>query len=72
MTSRLSKGEVTADVTAPKEPPKRMLIRARVPDGWKVKSASVNGKAVPVDTTGAADITGFSGKYSVEFRVQKG
>jgi len=72
MTSRLSRGEVTADVTAPKEPPKRMLIRARVPDGWKVKSASVNGKALPVDTTGAADITGFSGKFSVAFRVQKG
>ncbi len=72
VTSRLESGEVTAEVTAPKEPPKRMLIRARVPDGWKVKSASVGGKPLVLDSTGAADITGMTGGFTIRFEVRKG
>lgn len=69
MTSRLSKGEVIAEVTAPKESPKRMLIRARVPEGWQVRSASAGGKALAVDSTGAADITGMTGEFTVRFEA---
>jgi len=71
MTSRLRKGEVTADVTAPKESPKKMLLRARLPEGWKVKSASVGGKSLPVDPTGAADLTGVTGRFTIKFGVAR-
>ncbi len=71
MTSRLDKGEVTAEVSAPRESPQKMLIRARVPDGWRVKSASAGGKPVPVDSTGAADITGMTGRFEIRFEVAR-
>lgn len=71
MTSHLKKDEVTADVTAPKESPKKMLLRARAPDGWKVESASVGGRSLPVDPTGSVDITGMAGKFTIKFGVVK-
>ncbi len=71
MNSHLKQGEVVAEVSAPERAPGKMLIRARVPDGWKVVSAVCGGKKLAVDKTGAADITGMSGKFSVRFMVGK-
>lgn len=69
VTSHLKKGEVTADVAAAKESPKKMLLRAHLPEGWKVKSASVGGKPLPVDASGSVDITGMAGRFKVNFEV---
>ncbi|MDH7480655.1 MAG: hypothetical protein QHH26_01605 [Armatimonadota bacterium] len=69
MTSYLSKGEVVAEVTAPPEPPKHMLIRCRLPDGWKVVSAKVGNRSLDVDGQGTVDITGLKGKFSVSFKA---
>jgi hypothetical protein len=79
MTSHLKKGEIIADVTAPlglsssksQHAPDKMLIRARVPDGWKVISARTGDKTLPVDAKGTADITGVQGKFRLLFKVQR-
>jgi len=69
MRSRLGKGLVVADVAAPPRAPARMLIRARVPRGWRVISARADGKLLPVDNTGVADVTSMRGKFRVSFTV---
>ena len=71
MTSRLKQGEVTADVSVPMDFSKKILVRARVPEGWKVVSAKAGGKTLAVDAKGTADLTGVSGKSRVTFGVRK-
>jgi hypothetical protein len=71
MTSHLKKGEIIAEVTAPPRSPAKMLLRARVPDGWKVISAKIGDKPLAVDSKGTADITGTKGKFKVLFTVQR-
>jgi hypothetical protein len=68
LQSDLRNGNVVAEVDLPqRNEPKRTLLRARVPDGWKVTSATANGKTLTVDDTGAADLTGLKGKATVVF-----
>ena len=71
MTSHLKKGEVVAEVSAPERAPEKMLLRARVPQGWKVVSAKAGNRKLAVDKTGAVDITGMTGKFSVAFGVSR-
>lgn len=66
--SRLSEGEVRVDVTPPPRAPARALLRARLPGGWRVLSAEA-GVPLPVDATGAVDITRFRAPFRVSFRV---
>ena len=70
MRSNLKKGEVIADVSAPSRAPKHFLLRARLPQGWKVTSTTVGAKKLPVDPTGAVDLTGLTGKFTVRFEVR--
>ena len=70
--SKLSKGEVIAEVDLPKRnQPKQILLRARVPDGWKVISASAGNNKLQVDEKGSVDLTKLKGKVSVRFQVNK-
>jgi len=69
MRSELKKGEVIAEVTAPPRPCPKMLLRARVPEGWKITTASVKGSTLPVDANGAVDVTGRTGKFVISFKV---
>lgn len=71
MCSALKKGTVTADVTAPRLTPRHMLLRARVPTGWKVTGASIEGKALKVDSRGTVDLTGRTGKLPIVFTVKR-
>jgi hypothetical protein len=71
MTSHLRKGEIIAEVTAPPRSPAKMLLRARVPDGWKVISARTGDTSLPVDSKGTVDITGMKGTFKVLFTVQR-
>lgn len=71
MQSHLSTGEITAEVMAPERTPARMLLRARVPDGWKVISAKSGDRTLPVDKSGAVDISGMKGKFMVQFQTGK-
>jgi hypothetical protein len=68
--SRLGAGEVVATVELPgRQIPSRILLRARVPEGWTVRSAEVSGRSLPVDARGTVDLSGFSGHQRVRFTV---
>ncbi len=71
MISHLNEGFVTAEVALPeRNAPAKVLLRARVPDGWKVVSATAADK-LTVDEKGTADLTFLQGKQSIRFAVQK-
>jgi hypothetical protein len=71
--SKLSEGKVLAQVELPKRnQPKQILMRVRVPDGWKVISARMTaGIQTKVDELGTVDLTGFRGKVDLEFGIKK-
>ena len=73
LQSKLSAGEVVADVILPtRNPPQKTLLRARVPDGWKVMSAQLAaGQSLAVDAHGTVDLTGRTGAVKVVFAVKK-
>lgn len=70
--SRLSRGEVLAQLDLPKRnAAKRTLLRVRVPEGWKVVSAQAGGTEFNVDERGTANISSLQGAIAVHFRVQR-
>src|SRR5262249_54245849 len=70
--SKLAAGEIIVDVTLPKRNhPARTLLRARVPDGWKVASAQIGSKQLSVDEKGTSDISNLKGKKTVRLKVVK-
>lgn len=70
MDSRLTAGEILASVDLPgRNPPKTTLLRARVPDGWRITSAKVGDKSLPVDGRGGVDLTGLTGSITLRFAV---
>ena len=68
--SRLAKGEVSVTVTPPPRAPKRMLLRARVPEGQRVISAKIGDKTLAVDGKGTVDLTGMTGTIALVLRVR--
>ena len=72
LKSHLSRGEVVADVDLPaRNHPTRTLLRARVPDGWRVVTAFANGTVVQPDAKGTVDISSLTGKQQLRFTVAK-
>jgi len=70
--SRLTAGEVVVNVDLPaRNPAKRTLLRARVPDGWRVTGAKSGGKALALDPSGSVDLSGRTGPVNVTFAVAK-
>lgn len=70
--SRLSVGRVIVNAELPsRNLAKRTLLRARVPDGWRVIGASSEGKELVVDSTGAVDLSGRIGAVKVQFNVAR-
>jgi hypothetical protein len=71
MRSEVRAGKVVAEVDLPhRNQPKRMQLRARVPDGFKIVGASIGNKKLEVDNAGTVDLTGLSGKAEVVFTVR--
>src|SRR5205823_3463497 len=55
--SNLSQGEVIVELDLPqRNTPKQTLLRARVPAGWKVISATAESRNLKVDNEGTVDI----------------
>jgi hypothetical protein len=72
MESKLAEGEVVAEVQLPqRNAPKRVLLRARLPAGWKALSAVANLRELNVDERGTADISTLKGSVTVHFKVTK-
>lgn len=71
-SSQLSKGRVIAGVTMPERPPRRALMRLRLPDGWRITSVTVNGKPVKTLKHASLDLTGLSGRLKIIASVRAG
>jgi hypothetical protein len=70
--SRLSAGRVTMTVQLPdRNPARHCYLRARVPDGWRVSGASIDGKPAATDDRGTVDLSGQSGTVRIVFSVQR-
>jgi hypothetical protein len=68
----LASGHVTVTVELPNRNARRQtLLRARVPEGWRVTAARLGSQAFRVDNRGTVDLTGQSGTVIVHFAVQK-
>jgi hypothetical protein len=70
--SHLAGGHVRATVELPsRNAPRRTLLRARVPEGWRVTAARLGSEALRVDDRGTVDLTGRTGTVIVDFAVTK-
>ncbi|MHB8897512.1 MAG: hypothetical protein ACYC6Y_02055 [Thermoguttaceae bacterium] len=70
--SHLAAGRVLVDVDLPaRNRPKQVLLRARVPEGWRVAAAAVGDASLPVDQRGTVDLGDRQGGVSVEFTVTR-
>jgi hypothetical protein len=68
--SRLNKGLVDVLVTPPRIAAKAMLLRAPVPDGWKVKSVQIGDETLPLIDGDTVDLSGRTDPMLVRFRVE--
>lgn len=71
LRSRLSAGEVVADITPPQRKPLKTLLRVRVPDGWQVVSARADEHDLNPDALGTVDISSFRERTTVRFGVER-
>jgi hypothetical protein len=72
MESHLASGYVLAEAGLPaRHPPSRLLLRARVPSGWRITAAEVDGASLPVDDHGTVDLSPRRGLVSVRFAVAR-
>jgi hypothetical protein len=68
-------GRVNAEVTLPgRNPPEKVLLRLRLPDGAMVESAEANGKKIGIEKSEKGktiDLSGLEGKVTVVAKVVK-
>jgi hypothetical protein len=70
--SHLNAGHIRATVILPsRNPPSRTLLRARVPDGWRVTAAKLGEKPLSVDERGTVDLSTEKGTVVVSFAVER-
>ncbi len=72
MNSNLKNNEVLVDLNLPtRNQADKILFRARVPDGWRVTAAQLNGKKLEADDKGTVNLSGLKGKQTIRFQVVK-
>jgi hypothetical protein len=72
LESHLDKGQIIAEVDPPhRNQPKQTLLRARVPDGWKIVSAEMGDKTLQPDAKGAVDISSLKSKGTIIFQATR-
>jgi len=73
LESKLNAGEVLAKVSLPtRHPAKRTLLRACVPDGWRVTGAQVEGGGtLSADEKGTVDVSALRGSTTIRFKVTR-
>jgi hypothetical protein len=68
--SQLKKGEVLAEIEVPaRTRPEKMLLRIRLPEGWKIISAKSGSRILAVDDKGTVDISALHGKNTIHFKA---
>ena len=72
LESRLAEGKVMAEVDLPqRNPPRKTLLRARLPAGWEVVSVRGPNGPLAADVSGAVDLSALKGKVSLVFMARK-
>ncbi len=72
LESHLNKGEIVAEIDPPRRnQPKQTLLRARVPEGWKIVSAQAVNQTLKPDTNGTVDISSMGNKGTIIFQVAR-
>ncbi len=70
--SRLSAGEVLATLDLPsRNPPRKILLRVRLPQAWRLSNAVVGSQSFTPDERGTVDLSGFRGRVNLRFSVRK-
>lgn len=69
--SKLSQGELLVHIVLPQYRPSKTLLRARLPESWKVVQATVSGMDLAIDSSGSVDLSGQTGRITIRFQVQK-
>jgi hypothetical protein len=70
MESKLSQGAVLATVALPsRNTPKQTLLRARLPEPWRVTSAEAAGRKLAPDDRGTVDLSVLRGTVMIRFNV---
>jgi hypothetical protein len=70
VTSRLSKGEVLADLTLPARASAKTLLRFRLPPGWKPVKATNGGSTLPMSDDGTVELTPLRGQCRIRLAVR--
>jgi hypothetical protein len=72
LTSHLTAGEIFAEVSLPaRQIPTRTLLRARVPEGWRVTRCLSSTGELPCDPLGTVDLTPLRGSVTLRFQVER-
>jgi hypothetical protein len=70
--SRLSRGEVLCELEMPgRNPPAHSWLRLRLPEGWRVVSATSGGAALKLQDDGAVDVSGLKGRAALRLGVAR-
>jgi hypothetical protein len=69
--SKLNDGYVEVRVSPPPRPVKTMLLRAPLPDGWKVDSVQLDGADAPLIGGDAVDLSGRTKPLTARFKVRR-
>jgi hypothetical protein len=69
VTSELEAGFVTIEVTPPPRSPDTFLLRAPLPDGWRITSATIDEQPVDLTSDGALDLSGRKDRLLVRLNV---
>ena len=72
LESRLAEGKVLAEVDLPeRNPPRKALLRARLPEGWEVVGVQGPNGRLSADPSGTVDLSALKGKVSLAFLTRK-
>ena len=69
--SKLARGEVLAQIHLPERNPARQSwLRLRLPEGWKIQSARVEGRTLSVDDDGTMALSGLTARHTIRCQVK--
>jgi len=69
--SKLARGEVLAQIHLPERNPARQSwLRLRLPEGWKIQSAWVEGRTLSVDDDGTMALSGLTARHTIRCQVK--
>jgi len=72
MTSKLAESTMVAEAMLPeRNRARRILLRARVPEGYKIVSAKAGTQILEVDEQGTVDLSSLKGKVQIAFQTKR-